>query len=170
MTKNLTLKPTQRLYKNWTENQARGLGQFLVKTWSAFSHKDRQSSGKMRVETLQQRFGAASVVLELFQTRSAENQCEQKVSRNGAGLEDFQAKQGGQKLDGNWMKMVHRRFTKTSPDFGGHSLERCRQSNGKMSVVFTLFPRIAEYIWKSPIQFAIPSSYLYVVVLKEPDL
>lgn len=155
----------QKLYRNWTGNQIRGLGQFLVKTWSAF--QCRQPSGKMRVEILRQHCGKVSVVLEISQARSVENRGEQKVSRNGADLEDFQAKQGGQKVDKNRVEMVHRRFTKSSPDFEGLSLERCRQSNGKMSVVFSLFPQIAEYMRKSPSQFDIPSSYLYVVVLRK---
>lgn len=165
MTKNLSQNPTQKLYKNWTGNQIGGLGQFLVKTWSAF--QCRQPSCKMRVEILRQHCGKVSVALELSQARSAENRGEQKVSRNGADLEDFQAKQGGQKVDKNRMEMVHQRFTKTSPDLGGLSLESCRQSDGKMSAVFTLFPQIAEHMRKSLIQFDIPSSYLYVVVLRK---
>lgn len=148
MTKNLTLKPIQKLYRNWTENQIRELGQFLVKTWSAFSYKGGQSSGRMRVKILRQHCGEVSVVSGLFQAQSAENRGGQKVSRNGA-------------------ERVHQLFTKSSPNFKGLSLEGCRQSNGKMSVVFTLFPHISEYMRKSPIQFDIPSSYLYVVVLQK---
>lgn len=162
MTKNIRYNPIQKLYRNWTGNQIRGLGQFLVKTWSAF--QCGQSSCKMRVEILRQHCVKVSVVSGLFQVKSVENQGEQKVSRNGADLKDFQAKQGVQKVDKNWIEMVHQRFTETSPDFVDHSLERCRQSNGKMSVVFTLFPHIAEYMRKNLIQFDIPSSYLYVVV------
>lgn len=116
----------------------RKLGQFLVKTWSTF-------------------LGG------------------QKVSKMRADLEDFQAKR------------VHQRFTETSPDFRALSLktlrqrfgaasvvlekisqEKCRQVDGKMSVVFALFPCIAQYMRKALIQFDIPSSYLYVVVLKKP--
>ncbi|MCC7570908.1 hypothetical protein KO465_06210 [Candidatus Micrarchaeota archaeon] len=174
MTKNFTLKPIQKLCKIATGNQIRRLGQFLVKTWSGSLIKGGQSSGKMRVKTLRQRFGVVSVVLELFQARSVENQGGQKVSNNGTDLENFQAKQGVQKVDKNGMKRVHQRFTETSPDFEGLSLGRCRQSDGKMSAgfypSFVLFPLVDNDIWKSPIQFAIPSSYLYVVVLKEPDL
>lgn len=165
MTKNSSQKSTQKLYRNWTGNQIRGLGQFLVKTWSAF--QGGQSSCKIRVEILRQHCGKVSVVLELSQARSVENRGGQKVSKNGADLENFQAKQGVQKVDRNRMKRLHRRFTKSSLDFEGHSLERCRQSNGNMSVVFSLFPQIAEYMRKSPSQFDIPSSYLYVVVLRK---
>lgn len=171
MTKNTSHNPIQKQYRNWTGNQIRGLGQFLVKTWSAFLIKGLQPSGKMRVENFRQHCGKVSVVLELSQARSVENRGEQKVSRNGASLEDFQAKQGGQKLDGNWMKMVHQRFTETSPDLEGLSLKICRHNDGKMSVIFyssfVLSPHIAEYMRKSPIQFDISSSYLYGVVLKK---
>lgn len=157
MTKNIRYNPIQKLYRNWTGNQIRGLGQFLVKTWSAF--QCGQPSCKMRVEILRQHCGKVSVVLELSQARSVENQGGQKVSRNGADFEDFQAKR------------VHQHFTKSSPDFEGLSLEVCRQSDGKMSVVFdhsfVLLPHIAEYMRKRSIQFDIPSSYLYVVVLKK---
>lgn len=147
MKKNLTLKPIQKLYRNWTENSIRELGQFFVKTWSAFYVG--QKVGKMR-----------------------------------ADFEDFQAKQGVQMVHRNRMEKVHRRLTKTSPDFRVLSLktlrqrfgavsvvlekfsqEKCRQGDSKMSVVFTLFPHIAEYMRKCHIQFDIPSSYLYVVVL-----
>lgn len=155
MTKNINHQPIQKLYKNATENQVRGLGQFLVKTWSAFSYKGGQSSGRMRVEILRQGCGEVSVVLGIFQAKSAENRGGQKVSKNGAVLENFQARR------------VHQLFTKSSPDLEGLSLEECRQSNGKMSVVFTLFPHISEYMRKSLFQFDIPSSYLYVVVLKK---
>jgi len=161
--------PIQKLYRNWTGIQTRGLGQFLVKTWSAFQRG--QPSGKMRVEILRQHCGKVSVVSGLFQARSVENQGEQKVGRNGADLEGFQAKQGVQKVDKNRTERVHQRFTRSSPDFEGHSLKACRQSDGKMSVVFNLsfvlLPHIAEYMRKSPIQFDIPSSYLYVVVLQK---
>lgn len=131
----------------------RKLGQFLVKTWSTFL--GGQKVGKMR-----------------------------------ADLKDFQAKQGIQKVDRNGTKKVHRRFTESSPDFRALSLktlrqrfgatsvvlekisqEKCRQCNGKVSVVlntFLLLPRIAQYMRKALIQFDIPSSYLYVVVLKKP--
>jgi|GEM_PF-2031056 len=170
MTKNTSQKSAQKLYRNWTENQIRGLGQFLVKTWSAFSNAYGQSSGGLRVEILRQRCGKVSVVLGLSQARSVENQGGQKVSSNGADLEAFQAKQGVQKVDKNRTGRVHRHFTKTSPDFAGSSQEKCRQGDGKMSAVFTLFPRIAEYMRKSPIQFDIPSSYLYVVVLQRLPL
>lgn len=165
MTKNTSQKSTKKLYRNWTGNQIRGLGQFLVKTWSAF--QCGQPSCKMLVEILQQHCGKVSVVLELSQARSVENRGEQKVSRNGAGLEDFQAKQGVQKVDKNRTEKVHQLFTKNSLDYEGISLEVCRQHDGKMSVVFTLLPQIAEYMRKSPSQFDIPSSYLYVVVLKK---
>lgn len=165
MTKNISQSPIQKLYRNWTGNQIRRLGQFLVKTWLAFQRG--QSSCKMRVEILRQHCGKVSVVFELSQARSVENRGEQKVSRNGAGLEDFQGKQGVQKVDKNRTEKVHQEFTKSSPDFEGLSLEVCRQCDGKMSVVFTLFPHIAEYMRKSPIQFDIPSSYLYGVVLRK---
>ncbi len=170
MTKNTNQKSAQKLYRNWTENQIRGLGQFLVKTWSAFSNAYGQSSGRMRVEILRQHCGKVSVVSGLFQARSSENQGGQMVSKSGADLEDFQANPGVQKVDKNRTKKVHQEFTKSSPDFAGLSQESCRQSDGKMSAVFILFPHIAEYMRKSPIQFDIPSSYLYVVVLKKPDL
>jgi len=157
MTKNKELNPIQKLYRIATGNQIRGLGQFLVKTWSA--SQCGQPSCKMRAEILRQHCGKVSVVLDLSQTRSVEKQGGQKVSKNGADLENFQAKR------------VHRRFTKSSPDFEGLSLEVCRQSNGKVSAVFNLsfvlLPHIAEYMRKSPIQFDIPSSYLYVVVLRK---
>lgn len=147
--KNQQFNPIQKLYKNWTENQIRKLGQFLVKTWSAF-------------------LGG------------------QKVGNMRADSEDFQAKQGVQKVGRNGTEKVHRRFTETSPDFrtlrlktlrqrfGATSVvlekisqEKCRQCDGKMSADFTILPHIAEYMRKSPIQFDIPSSYLYVVVLQK---
>lgn len=163
------LNPIQKLYRNRTGNQIRGLGQFLVKTWSAF--QGGQPSGKMRVKILRQHCGKVSVVLELLQAGNVENQGGQKVSKNGADLEQFQAKQGVQKVDKNRMERVHQHFTKSSPDLEGLSLEICRQSDGKMSVIFNpsfvLLPHIAEYMRKSLIQFDIPSSYLYVVVLKK---
>lgn len=94
----------------------------------------------------------------------------QKVGKMRADLEDFQAKQGVQKVDRNRMKRVHRRFTETSPGFRAFSLETLRYSDGEMTVVFdhsfVLFPYIAQYIRKVLIQSDIPSSYLYVVVLK----
>ena len=84
---------------------------------------------------------------------------------------------------------LHQGFTETSPDFRALSLktlrqrfgatsvvlekisqEKCRQCNGKVSVVlntFLLLPHIAQYMRKALIQFDIPSSYLYVVVLKK---
>lgn len=87
-----------------------------------------------------------------------------------ADFEDFQAKQSVQKVDRNRMKRVHRRFTETSPGFRAFSLKTLRCGDGEMTVVFdpsfVLFPRIAQYMRKSPVQFDIPSSYLYVVVLK----
>jgi len=188
MTKNISQKSRQKLYENWTGNQIRGLGQFLVKTWSAF--QCGQPSCKMRVEILRQHCGKVSVVLELSQARSVENQGEQKVSRNGADLENFQVKQGVQKVDRIRMEGVHQRFTESSPGFKTFSLEchryrvgaasvvweelnpkKCRQSNGKMSVVFypsfVLFPRIAQYMRNVLIQFDISSSSLYGVVLQK---
>ena len=130
----------------------RKLGQFLVKTWSTF-------------------LGG------------------QKVGKMKADFEDFQAKKGVQKVDRNRMEKIHQRFTETSPDFRALSLktlrqrfgatsvvlekisqEKCRQCNGKVSVVlnrFLLLPCIAQYIRNVLIQFDIPSSYLYVVVLKK---
>ena len=105
------------------------------------------------------------------------------VSKMRADLEKFQAKQGVQKVDRNrtenlrqlFVKVasvgVHRRFTETSPDFEGPSLGRCQKSDQKASLVFyhlfVLSSQIAEYMRKSPIQFDIPSSYLYGVVLKK---
>jgi len=131
-------KPTGKLIRR--------IGQFLVKNWSAF--QGGQHVGKMK-----------------------------------AYLEEFQAKQGVQKVDRNRTEnlrqrfvktapiKVHRRFTETSPDFRAFSLKTLRYGDGEMSVVFNLsfvlLPRIAEYMRKSPIQFDIPSSYLYVVVLKK---
>lgn len=148
MTKKQSRNPLQKLYRNCTGNQIRGLGQFLVKTWSAFRG---QPSGRTRADS-----------------------------------EQFKAKQGGQKVSKNGADLLHHRFTKTSPDFGILSLEvlrqgfgavsvvlemisqeKCRQCDGKMSAVFTLLPQISEYMRKSPIQFDIPSSYLYVVVLQK---
>ncbi len=156
--KNKLLRPIQKLYKNKTGNQIRGLGQYLIKTWSTFSYTYGQPSGRMRVEILRQRCGKVSVVPGLFQAKGIENQGGQKVSRNGTDLESFQDKR------------VHQHFTKSSPDFAGSRQEKCRQSDSKMSAVFglpfVLLPHIAEYMRKSPIQFDIPSSYLYGVVLK----
>ena len=95
----------------------------------------------------------------------------QKVGKMRADLEEFQAKQGVQKVDRIKMEGVRRRFTETSPGFEGLSLGRCRQGDGKLSVVFSLsfvlLPHVGEYMRKSPVQFDIPSSYLYVVVLKK---
>lgn len=143
----------------------------MVKTWSAFSNAYGQSSGRMRVEILRQHCGKVSVVLGLFQARSVENRGGRKVSRNGADFEDFQAKQGIQKVDKNRTEGVHQEFTISSPDFGGFSLKTCRHCDCKMSAIlklsFVLLPQIAEYMRKSPIQFDIPSSYLYGVVLKK---
>lgn len=138
-------KPTGQLIRK--------LGQFLVKTWSTF-------------------LGG------------------QKVGKNRTDSEGFQAKQGVQEVDRNGTEKVHQHFTKTSPDFRSLSLktlrqrfgatsvvlekisqEKCRQRNGKLSVVSNTFlplPRIAQYMWSVPTQFDIPSSYLYVVVLKKP--
>ncbi|MCB9801664.1 MAG: hypothetical protein H6774_01100 [Pseudomonadales bacterium] len=136
-----------------TEQLIRKLGQFPVRNWSTFL--GGQKVGKMR-----------------------------------ADLEDFQAKQGVQKVDRNRTEILHQRFTETSPDFRALSLktlrqrfgaasvvlekisqEKCRQRNGKLSVVsntFLLLPCIAQYMRNVLIQFDIPSSYLYVVVLKKP--
>lgn len=110
----------------------------------------------------------------------------QKVGKMRADLEEFQAKQGVQRVDRIRIEGVHRRFTESSPDFRAFSLEtlrqrfgaasvvwegiyskKCQQCDGKMSVIFTFFPRIAQYMRKSPIQFDILSSCLYVVVLKD---
>lgn len=147
-----------------TEKLIRKIGQFLVKNWSAF--QGGQHVGKMRAD------------LEEFQARAGV----QKVDRNRTGnLRQLFVKTAPIK--------VHRRFTETSPDFEGLSLktlrygdgvgsvvleriniENGRQSDGKMSAFFNhpfvLFPRIAQYMRKVLIQFDIPSSYLYVVVLK----
>jgi len=135
-----TAKPTGQLIRK--------LGQFLVKTWSAFRG---QPSGGMRADS-----------------------------------EQFMSKQSGQKVSKNGADLLHQHFTETSPDFRAPSLEtlrqrfgavsvvwekiskeECRQSDGRMSVDFNLFPHISEYMRKSPIQFDISSSYLYVVVLKK---
>jgi len=129
-----------------TEKLIRKIGQFVVKNWSAF--QGGQHVGKMR-----------------------------------ADLEDFQAKQGVQKVDRNRTEnlhqlfvktapiKVHRRFTESSPDFGTFSLKTLRYGDGEMTVVFNLsfvlLPYIAQYIRNVLIQFDIPSSYLYVVVLKK---
>ncbi|MFH2085495.1 MAG: hypothetical protein ABII21_01775 [bacterium] len=131
-------KPTGKLIRR--------IGQFLVKNWSAF--QGGQNVGKMR-----------------------------------ADLEPFKAKQGVQKVDKNRTEnlrqlfvktapiKVHRRFTESSPDFRTLSLKSLRYGDGEMSVVFipsfVLSPRIAQYMRKVLIQFDIPSSYLYVVVLKK---
>lgn len=148
MTKNTSQNPIQKLYKNWTGNQIRRLGQFLVKTWSAFSYKGGQKVSRNRADILRQRFGAGSVVSGQHQTINTQEQ-------------------SGQKADKNRMDLLHQSFTETSPDLGAITLGVCRQCDGKMSVVFILFPQIAEYLRKSPIQFDIPSSYLYVVVLQK---
>ena len=98
----------------------------------------------------------------------------QKVGKMRAYLEEFQAKQSIQKVDRIKMEGVHRRFTGTSPDFEGLSLGRCQKSDQKASLVFypsfVLFPRIAQYMRNVLIQFDIPSSYLYVVVLQNLPL
>ena len=132
-------KPTGKLIRK--------IGQFLVKSWSAF--QGGQHVGKMR-----------------------------------ADLEPFKAKQGVQKVDKNRTEnlrqlfvktapiKVHRRFTETSPDFRPFSLKTLRYGDGVGSVVFNpsfvLLPYIAQYMRNVLIQFDIPSSYLYVVVLKKP--
>jgi len=94
----------------------------------------------------------------------------QHVGKMRADLKEFQAKQGVQKVDRIRMEGVHRRFTETSPGFEGLSLETLRYGDGEMTVVFdpsfVLFSRIAEYMRNVLIKFDIPSSYLYVVVLK----
>ena len=130
-------KPTGKLIRK--------IGQFLVKSWSAF--QGGQHVGKMRAD------------LEQFQAK----QGVQKVDRNGTGnLRQFIVKTAPIK--------VHRRFTETSPDFRAFSLKTLRYGDGEMTVVFdpsfVLFPRIAQYMRNVLIQFDIPSSYLYVVVLK----
>ena len=77
---------------------------------------------------------------------------------------------GIQKVDRNGTEGVHQRFTESSPGFEDFSLEALRYGDGKMSVVFApsfvLLPCIAQYMRNVLIQFDIPSSYLYVVVLK----
>jgi len=65
---------------------------------------------------------------------------------------------------------LHQCFTETSPDYGVLSLESCRHGVGKMSAALNnlcLLPHIADCKRKSLVQFDIPSSYLYVVVLKD---
>ena len=57
MTKNLPLKPKQKLYKIATENKLRVLGQFLVKTWSAFLYKGRQKVSIYGAGILRRGFG-----------------------------------------------------------------------------------------------------------------
>jgi hypothetical protein len=110
----------------------------------------------------------------------------QKVGKMWADLEKFQAKQGAQKVDKNGMEnlrqlfvktapiRVHRRFTETSPGFKGLSLGRCQKSDQKASLVFylsfVLLPHVGEYMRNVLIQFDIPSSYLYVVVLQNLPL
>ena len=128
------------------EKLIRKLGQFLVKSWSAF--QGGQHVGKMRAD------------LEPFKAK----QGVQKVDRNGTeNLRQFLVKTAPIK--------VHRRFTETSPDFGSFSLKTLRYGDGVGSVVFdpsfVLLPCIAQYMRNVLIQFAIPSSYLYVVVLKK---
>ncbi len=106
----------------------------------------------------------------------------QNVGNMRADLEPFKAKQGVQKVDRNRTEnlrqlfvktapiKVHRRFTESSPGFEGLSLKTLRYGDGEMTVVFdplfVLFPCIAQYMRNVLIQFDIPSSYLYVVVLK----
>lgn len=150
-------KPTGKLIRK--------LGQFLVKTWSAFYVG--QNVGKMRAD------------LEPFKAKEGV----QKVDRNRTeNLRQLCAKTAPIR--------VHRRFTESSPDFRAFSLEtlryrvgmasvvlkainpkKCRLDNGKMSVIFnlsfTLSPHVGEYMRNVLIQFDIPSSYLYVVVLKK---
>jgi len=131
-------KPTGKLIKK--------IGQFLVKNWSAF--QGGQHVGKMRAD------------LEPFKAK----QGVQKVDRiRTENLRQFLVKTAPIK--------VHRRFTESSPDFRAFSLKTLRYGDGKGSVVFdpsfVLFPRIAQYMRKVLIQFDIPSSYLYVVVLKK---
>lgn len=130
-------KPTGKLIKK--------IGQFLVKNWSAF--RGGQNVGKVRADS------------EPFKAK----QGVQKVDRNRTeNLRQFLVKTAPIK--------VHRRFTETSPDFRALSLKTLRYGDGEMTVVFdpsfVLLPYIAQYTRKSPIQFDIPSSYLYVVVLK----
>jgi hypothetical protein len=76
----------------------------------------------------------------------------QMVGKMGADLEDFQAKQGEQKVDRNWMERVHRRFTESSPGFRAFSLKTLRYGDGEVTVVFdhsfVLFPYIAQYMRK----------------------
>lgn len=133
-------KPTEKLIKK--------IGQFLVKTWSAF--QGGQHVGKMRAD------------LEPFKSK----QGVQKVDRNRTeNLRQLFVKTAPIK--------VHRRFTETSPDFEGLSLKTLRYGDGETSVVFdpsfVLLSRIAQYMRKVLIQFDILSSYLYVsVVLKKP--
>lgn len=137
MKSKLVAKPTGKLIRK--------IGQFLVKNWSAF--QGGQIVGKMRAD------------LELFQAK----QGVQKVDRNRTeNLRQLFVKTAPIK--------VHRRFTETSPDFEVFSLKTLRHGDGVGSVVFdpsfVLFPRIAQYMRNVLIQFDIPSSYLYVVVLK----
>lgn len=129
-----------------TEKLIRKIGQFLVKSWSAF--QGGQNVGEMR-----------------------------------ADLEPFKAKQGVQKVDKNRTEnlrqlfvktapiKVHQEFTETSPDFGSFSLKTLRYGDGEGSVVFNpsfvLLPCIAQYMRNVLIQFDIPSSSLYGVVLKK---
>jgi len=131
-------KPTGKLIRK--------VGQFLVKNWSAF--QGGQKVGKMRADS--EPFKAKQSVLKVDKNRT-ENLRQLFVKTTPI--------------------RVHRRFTKTSPGFEGLSLGRCQKSDQKASLVFylsfVLLPHVGEYIRKSPIQFDIPSSYLYGVVLKK---
>ena len=145
MTKNLTLKPIQKLYKNWTKKSDK-------RTWSAFLIQGGQKVSIYGAEISRQHCGKVSVVLELPQAKNTK-------------------KLGIQKVDKNRTDLLYQDFTETSSDLEGLILESCRQSDGKTSAVFdlsfVLSPHIADYTRKSPIQFDIPSSYLYGVVLKK---
>lgn len=148
--KNQQFNPIQKLYKNWTGNQIRKLGQFLVKTWSTFW--SGRKVGKMRAD-----FGD-------FQA----NQGVQKVDRNRTEKVHQRFTESSPVFRALSLETLRQRFGATSVVLEKISQEKCRQCNGKVSVVLTLFPCIAQYMRNVLIQFDINSSYLYVVVLKKP--
>lgn len=139
-----------------------------TKPTAEFPYKrGEQKVSNYGAEIVRWQFGAASVFLRLTQRGNSKNQGVQKVDRNRTkNLRQLCVKTAPIR--------VHRRFTESSPGFKAFSLGRCQKSDQKTSLVFgpsfVLFSHVASDIWKSPIQFDIPSSYLYVVVLQRPAL
>jgi len=110
-------------------------------------------------KTFRQHCGEVSVIAEPIKAKEKRNWGEEK-------LRQFCVKASSEMNLFN----LHHYFTNSSPVFETFSLENCRNGDVKMSAVFndlSLLPHIADYTRKSPIQFDIPSSYLYVVVLKD---